>query len=87
MNYLNEIQNTAMNPDEVWLHRTDESFFNNVKTLDNYVFIKYYDGMTLAVAGKIKDDNFVFATWFPVMSDNVRKGILLDTRQWVRVKQ
>lgn len=87
VNYLNEIQNTAMNPDEVWLHRTDESFFNNVKTLDNYVFIKYYDGMTLAVAGKIKDDNFVFATWFPVMSDNVRKGILLDTRQWVRVKQ
>ncbi|MCR5191361.1 MAG: hypothetical protein K6C07_08165, partial [Bacteroidales bacterium] len=87
VDYLNEIQNIVMNPDEVWLHRTDESFFNNVKTLDNYVFIKYYDGITLAVAGKIKNDNFVFATWFPVMSDNVRKGILLDTRQWIRVKQ
>ena len=87
VDYLNEIQNIAMEPDEVWLRRTDESFFNNVKTLDNYVFIKYYNDITLAVAGKIKDDNFIFTTWFPVMSDNVRKGILLDTRQWVRVKQ
>lgn len=87
VDYLSEIQTVTMNPDEVWLRRTDESFSNKSQKLDNFVFIKYYNECTLAIAGKIKDDHFVFATWFPVMSDNVRQGILINKRQWVCAQQ
>lgn len=87
VDYLSEIQTVTMNPDEVWLRRTDESFSNKSQKLDNFVFIKYYNECTLAIAGKIKDDHFVFATWFPVMSDNVRRGILINKRQWVCAQQ
>lgn len=79
--FLSNVFEVAKNPDEVWLGRTDEDKGNNIKTLDNYIFLKHYKDQTIAVAGKIKGDNLLFSTWFPVRDKKVREGILIKKRQ------
>ena len=79
--YLDNIFDIALNPDEVWLGRTDEDLGNDIKTLNNYIFIKYYNDMTIAIACQLQHNQLVLKTWFPVRDKNVRKGLLIRRGQ------
>lgn len=78
---LDNVFEIALNPDEVWLGRTDEDLGNGIKALDSYVFIKHYKDQSIAVAGKIKSDDLQFTTWFPIRDKKVREGLLIKKKQ------
>ena len=78
---LDNVFDIALNPNEVWLGRTDEDLGNGIKTLDNYIFIKHYKDQSIAVAGKIKGNELQFTTWFPIRDKKVREGLFIKTKQ------
>ena len=78
---LDNIFDIALNPDEVWLGRTDEDLGNNVKTLDNYVLIKHYKDQSIAVVFNAKGNEMSFKTWFPLRDKKVRSGLLVKGKK------
>ena len=78
---LDNVFDIALNPNEVWLGRTDEDLGNGIKTLDNYIFINHYKDQSIAVAGKIKGNELQFTTWFPIRDKKVREGLFIKTKQ------
>ena len=53
--FLNEIADIAMNPDEVWLGRDNVNKQSKNMWLTNYIMVRHYSGESLVVAGKIEN--------------------------------
>lgn len=84
--FLNEIQDIALNPDEVWLGRDHANKQSKDMRLTNYIMLKHYKNDTVAVSCKVEDDMFLFKTWFPVgekklVRDRVRSGLLIRKKE------
>ena len=77
VDYLDEIADIAMNPDEVWLGRDNVNKQSKNMWLTNYIMVRHYSGESLAVAGKIENGEFVFKSFYKIMVESVREGLLL----------
>ncbi len=77
VDFLNEIADIAMNPDEVWLGRDNVNKQSKNMWLTNYIMVRHYSGESLAVAGKIENGEFVFKSFYKIMVESVREGLLL----------
>ena len=78
---LENIFDIALNPDEVWLGRTDEDLGNGIKALDNYIFIRHYKDQSIALVCNLKGNEMRFKTWYPVKDKKVRSGLLLKRKK------
>lgn len=70
--YLEFLPSVLQSPDEVWL--------NNYASgkLNNYIYIKYYDGKALAVVTRLKDNLMLeVETWYLIADDELRRGLLV----------
>lgn len=69
--YLELLPEIIKSPDEVWLH-------NYGSQLNNYVYIKYYNGTAITVVTRL---NNVFKleveSWFIIEGDELRRGLLI----------
>lgn len=79
LKHLPNVFEVASQPDEVWLgqeykdkNKGDDNYY-----LSNYIMIKHYKGVSIAVVGKIENGELVWKTWYPVRDNNVRKGLLI----------
>ena len=80
--FLENVFDVAQKPDEVWLgqeykdrdKRTDDYY------LSNYILIKHYKDVSIAVVGKIENDEFVWKTWYPIKDKNKRRGLLIKKK-------
>lgn len=80
--FLENVRDVAQNPDEVWLgqeykdrnKRTDDYY------LSNYILIKHYKNVSIAVVGKIENNELVWKTWYPVNDKNKRRGLLIKKK-------
>lgn len=84
--FLNEINDIAMNPDEVWLGRDHANIQSDDMKLTNYNMLKHYKDKTLVVSCKVEDDMFLFKTWFHVgeskiVRDKIRSGLLIRKKE------
>jgi SPP1 gp7 family putative phage head morphogenesis protein len=74
--YLKAAADTLQTPDEIWINNTG----SESKTMDRYVFLKYYKDMTFAVTGSIKNNAYQVTTFFPVIEKSKYKyrwGLLI----------
>lgn len=78
--YLGSIRQVASDPDEVWLSRDKKDSKNGRNALNNYIMIKYYEGVALAVVSKIEKGNLILKSWFEVKDKNIRRGLLLVSK-------
>ncbi|HAZ00704.1 MAG TPA: hypothetical protein DCY97_00795 [Marinilabiliales bacterium] len=61
--YFKAVSETLKSPDEVWINNVDST----EKLFNQYVFLKYYKDVTLAVIGAIEEGTvYRVKTWFPV---------------------
>lgn len=70
---LAAMEETLQTPDEVWL---------NGSALDDMLYVKYYQGQTIVVRGKIGLQGLELLSWFELAEkkttiDKVRKGLLV----------
>ena len=79
LKHLPNVFEVASQPDEVWLgqeykdkNKGDDNYY-----LSNYIMIKHYKDVSIAVVGKIENGELVWKTWYPVRDNNVRKGLLI----------
>jgi len=74
---LTGVEQTLKAPDEVWINDVGGKYFNQ------YVFLKYYKGQTLAAFAEISDGIvYRLKTWFIVAESKVpkykyRRGLLI----------
>ena len=79
--YLAAIKDVAANPDEVWLGREGKDRKNKVKAINNFIMVKFYKDVVLAVAGKVEKAKLTLKTWYVVRDKSVRRGLLLRKKQ------
>ena len=78
--FLNAIREVAASPDEVWLARERKDRINKVKALNNYVMIKYYKDIALAVVGKLEKSKLTLKSWYVLRDKAPRRGLLIRKR-------
>ena len=78
--FLNAIREVAASPDEVWLARERKDRINKVKALNNYVMIKYYKDIALAVVGKLEKSKLTLKSWYVLRAKAPRRGLLIRKR-------
>lgn len=77
--YIQAAAGALKTPDEVWINDFEG------KTMNQYVFIKYYIDKTIAVVAEIADGNiYRIRTWFPITENKFTKlkyryGLLIKT--------
>lgn len=75
---LGEIGNVVKNPDEVWLNAQNKEHPDPKGRFDNYVYVKHFDGITLAVIACVENGVFSMKSWFEVaQKSNTRRGLLI----------
>ena len=79
--YLETIEQTVSNPDEVWLNDLNGSG-NHYGAMTDYVMIKYYKDDTIVVCGRVNNENLKISTWYHLYNsqkviDNTRNGLLV----------
>ena len=83
LKHLPNVFEVASQPDEVWLGQEykdkdkDKSKDTENYYFSNYVMIKHYKDISIAVVGKIEDGKLAWKTWYPVVGKSVRKGLLI----------
>ena len=78
--FLNAIREVAASPDEVWLARERKDRINKVKTLNNYVMVKFYKDIALAVVGKLEKSKLTLKSWYVLRDKAPRRGLLIRKR-------
>ena len=74
--WVQAMQQTVATPDEVWIQG---------KELEQLVYVKYYDGLTLIVLGRIELAGLQLLSWFELAEkkaviENLRRGLLVFAR-------
>lgn len=75
--YLSCINEVMKNPDEVWLGNEFKDRDNSEVRLNNWILIKYYNGIGIACVCKLDKGKMIFKSWYEVRNSKIRKGILI----------
>lgn len=78
--YLSTVEEILQSPDEVWLNSALKNRQSAENTLNNWIFIKYYDDKALVCACKLEHEKMAFKTWFEAKDNTIRRGILI--KKW-----
>lgn len=76
--WLNEINNTLKSPDEIWLNAQNKEHINPSKRFDNYIYIKHFSNVSIAVTTSIENGAFKIKSWFDIyQNSDTRRGLLI----------
>jgi SPP1 gp7 family putative phage head morphogenesis protein len=75
--YLDAIRETAASPDEVWLGRDRKDQAAGRRRLNNFIMLKFYREVALAVVAKVEKGELLFKSWYVARDKKVRRGLLI----------
>lgn len=75
--FLNCIDETLKDPDEVWLGKDEKDQQTKDPELTEWRYIKYYDDVAVVCVCKIQNTMKNFKTWYLLNSNEIRKGLLI----------
>lgn len=78
--YLNCLDEIMQEPDEVWLGADEEKRQQKDNFLNQWYYIKYYEGVALVCVCNIQNKKLNLKSWYELHDDRIRKGLLIYHR-------
>lgn len=75
--YLDTIDEVMKDPDEVWLSKDPDMDQTQDNYLNQWLYIKYYEGVAIVCVCKLQNQQMNFKTWYELHDDKIRKGLLI----------
>lgn len=75
--YLDTINEVMKEPDEVWLNKDPDMDQTEDNELNQWLYVKYYEGVAIVCVCKLQNQQMNFKTWYELHDDKVRKGLLI----------
>ena len=75
--YLDTISEVMKDPDEVWLSKDPDMDQTQDNYLNQWLYIKYYEGVAIVCVCKLQNQQMNFKTWYELHDDKIRKGLLI----------